>query len=191
MIPSINSSGVLPPFLPGVEPTNSAAMAPYRASITELASEFATTPERVAILKGLLDFRGKMRSAGIDQGFQWIDGSFLEDCERNRGRPPKDVDLVTFARRPYQYQQDADWRAFVAANQDLFNRKEVKAAYSCDAFYVDLFLPPEAVVSRSRYWFGLFSHQRSTYLWKGLIEVPLVDDDAGARALLGGGQDAS
>lgn len=191
MIPSINRSGVLPPFLPGVGPTNSAAMAPYRASITELASKFASTPERVAILKGLLDFRGKMRNAGIDQGFQWIDGSFLEDCERNRGRPPKDVDLVTFARRPHQHQIDADWQAFVTANQDLFDRKEVKATYSCDAFYVDLFLPPEAVVSRSRYWFGLFSHQRSTYLWKGLIEVPLVDDDAAARALLGGGPNAS
>lgn len=191
MIPSINSSGVLPPFLPGVEPTNPAAMAPYRASISELASEFATTRERVAIITGLLDFRRKMLNAGIDQGFQWIDGSFLEDCERNRGRPPKDVDLVTFARRPRQHQQDADWRTFVAANQNLFNRKEVKATYSCDAFYVDLFLPPEAVVSRSRYWFGLFSHQRSTYLWKGLIEVPLADDDAGARALLGGNPNAT
>lgn len=67
----------------------------------------------------------------------------------------------------------------------------MKAAYGCDAFYIDLCLPPEAVVSRSRYWFGLLSHQRSTYLWKGLIEVPIVDDDDEARALLGGGSDAS
>lgn len=191
MIPSINSSGVLPPFFPGIEPTDSAAMAPYRASITELASEFANTPERVLILTGLLDFRAKMRNAGIEQGFQWIDGSFLEDCERNRGRPPNDVDLVTFARRPDQYNQDAKWRVFVEANDDLFNRKKVKETYRCDAFYVDLFLPPEAVVSRTRYWFGLFSHQRTSYLWKGLIEVPLVDDDDGARALLGGGPNAS
>ena len=132
-----------------------------------------------------------MRNAGIEQGFQWIDGSFLEDCERNRGRPPNDVDLVTFARRPDQYNQDAKWRVFVEANDDLFNRKKVKETYRCDAFYVDLFLPPEAVVSRTRYWFGLFSHQRSSYLWKGLIEVPLVDDDDGARALLGGGPNAS
>lgn len=191
MIPSINSSGVLPPFLPGDEPTRSAAMAPYPASITELASEFAHTPERSAILCGLLDYRGRLRQAGFDQGFQWIDGSFLEDCERIRGRPPKDVDLVTFARRPQQHQQQAEWQAFVQSNRALFGRKEVKAAHNCDAFFIDLFLPPETLVSRSRYWFGLLSHQRSTYLWKGLIEVPLVDDDDGARALLGGAGNAS
>lgn len=190
MIPSVNSSGVLPPFLPGNEPADPAAMAPYRASIKELASEFATTPERAAIFTGLLDFRDKMRNAGIDQGFQWIDGSFLEDCEKIRGRPPKDIDLVTFARRPPNYQQAAEWKAFVTSNLDLFSRVAVKAAYKCDAFYVDLFLPPEAVVACSRYWFGLFSHQRSTYLWKGMIEVPLIDDDADARALLRGRQNA-
>lgn len=191
MIPSINNSGVLPPFMPGDEPTNSAAMAPYKASITELATEFASTPERIAILTGLLDFRLEMRSAGISEGFQWIDGSFLEDCEKLRGRPPNDVDLVTFARRPHHHQQQAEWQTFIQTNRKLFDRKAIKATYFCDAFFVDLFLPPEAIVSRSRYWFGLLSHQRSTYLWKGLIEVPLIDDDDSARALLGGSPNAS
>lgn len=191
MIPSINNSGVLPPFLPGDEPTRSAAMAPYRTSIAELATEFAHTPERTEILGGLLDYRERLRQAGFDHGFQWIDGSFLEDCEEIRGRPPSDIDLVTFAHRPQQHQQPAEWQAFVQANRNLFSRKEVKDAHSCDAFFIDLFLPPETLVSRSRYWFGLLSHQRSTYLWKGLIEVPLVDDDDGARALLGGTADAS
>lgn len=191
MIPSLNSSGVLPPFLPGSDPTKQAAMSPYQASITELATVFAITPERVAIFIGLLDFRKKLRNLGIDNGFQWIDGSYLEDCERVRNRPPKDVDLVTFAHRPNQCKSDSDWRTFVMANQDIFNRNIVKATYSCDAFYVDLFLPPEAIVSRSRYWFGLFSHQRSTFLWKGMVEVPLNDNDSAARSIVGGNQNAS
>lgn len=110
----------------------------------------------------------------------------MEDCESNRGRPPRDVDIVTFARRPTQHQKQDEWDQFVAANQNVFSTRTVKAAHSCDAFYVDLYLPPELVVSRSRYWFGLFSHQRSTYLWKGMLEVPLVDDDAAARILLSG-----
>lgn len=186
MIPSFNGSGVLPPFLPGNEPTSSAAMAPYRTSIKDLVAEFSGTPERVSILNGLLDFRRNLRNVGIEDGFQWIAGSFMEDCENNRGRPPNDVDVVTFARRPTQHQKQDEWNQFVAANQNVFSTRTVKAAHSCDAFYVDLYLPPELVVSRSRYWFGLFSHQRSTYLWKGMLEVPLVDDDAAARILLSG-----
>lgn len=184
MIPSFNGSGVLPPFLPGSEPTSSAAMSPYRTSITELATGFATSPERIEILNGLLDFRQNLRKVGIEKGFQWIAGSFMENCENNRGRPPKDVDIVTFAQRPIHYQKQDDWAKFVASNQNIFSTRTVKAAHSCDAFYVDLFLPPELIVSRSRYWFGLFSHQRSTHLWKGMLEIPLADDDATARTIL-------
>jgi hypothetical protein len=187
VIPSFNHSGVLPPFLPGEEPTKSAAMAPYRASITEIAQEFARTPERTRILTGLLDFREIMREVGIDVGFQWVAGSFMEDCEGNRGRPPRDVDVVTFARRPAQHIQQNEWSQFVTTNQAIFSPSAVKRAHNCDAFYVDLMLPPELVVSRSRYWFGLFSHQRSTHLWKGIVEVPLVDDDDQARAILARG----
>jgi hypothetical protein len=94
------------------------------------------------------------------------------------------MDIVTFARRPRAYQDQQEWGAFVAENIDIFSPKQVKAAHSCDAFYVDLFLPPEAIVSQTRYWFGLFSHQRSTSLWKGMVEVGLVDDDDAARELL-------
>ncbi|MDA1231040.1 MAG: hypothetical protein O2856_09720 [Planctomycetota bacterium] len=28
-------------------------------------------------------------------GFQWLDGSFLEDIELGDGRPPRDLDVVT------------------------------------------------------------------------------------------------
>nr|WP_221178025.1 hypothetical protein [Salinisphaera halophila] len=162
-------------------------MAPYRASIADIVESFSGTPERCAILDGLLDFREKMRRAGIDQGFQWIAGSFIENCEKTRERPPKDVDVVTFARRPTQHEMQDDWRKFVANNHEIFSTKQVKEAHDCDAYYVDLSLPSELVVSQSRFWFGLFSHQRATYLWKGILQVSLADDDAAARALLAGG----
>ena len=178
---------MLPPFLPGGDPTQQAAMAPYRASVTELANDFCGTTERAAILSGLLDFRETLRNIGITTGFQWVAGSFMEDCERNRGRAPNDIDIVTFARRPPQYTQQNKWTQFVNANRAIFTPSAVKKAHRCDAYYIDLMLPPEHIVSQSRYWFGLFSHQRSTYLWKGMLEVPLMDADDQARAILAAG----
>ncbi|RZU98544.1 DUF6932 family protein [Spiribacter vilamensis] len=187
MIPNFNHSGVLPPFLPEIGPTDAAAMAPFRVSITDLVSGFAGSPERDAIMRGLLDYRAELVRSGIQSGFQWIAGSFVEDCESNRNRSPADVDIVTFARRPPGRKQYSDWAAFCRENSDLFKRSVIKANYSCDAFFIDLEIPAEMVVSYSRFWFGLFSHQRETYLWKGILQVPLVGDDSQARELVTGG----
>jgi hypothetical protein len=32
----------------------------------------------------------------LNQGFQWLDGSFAEQIELLEGRPPKDIDVVSF-----------------------------------------------------------------------------------------------
>ena len=192
MIPNFNHSGVLPPFRPEIGPTSSAAMAPFPVSITDLVSGFAGSPERDAIMRGLLDYRAELVRSGIQRGFQWIAGSFVEDCESTRNRAPADVDVVTFARRPAGREQNSDWAAFYRENLDLFKRSAIKENYLCDAFFIDLEIPAEMVVSYSRFWFGLFSHQRETYLWKGILEVPLVDEDSQARELVSGGStDAS
>lgn len=96
-------------------------------------------------------------------------------------RHPRDVDLTTFVYRPLASTDDATWRAFVATNINLLTGHVVKAVYKCDAYFVDLNTAPLNVVNQTRYWFGLFSHQR-TGLWKGLLQVPLAvtqdDDDA-------------
>ena len=36
-----------------------------------------------------------MNSLGLVNGFQWLDGSFLEDVEIREQRSPNDLDLVT------------------------------------------------------------------------------------------------
>lgn len=190
MIPNLNHSGVLPPFLPNIGPSNSAAMAPYQAHLVEIVARFANTSERKEILRGLLSYRQLLRNAGITDGFQWIDGSYIENCELYRGCPPRDIDIVTFAERPSRCVDDTSWEAFFIQNEGvLFNRESIKSQYRCDAFYEDLSLPGRVIVSRARFWFGLFSHQRMTYLWKGLLEVPLQADDQAALSLLNGGTD--
>jgi hypothetical protein len=186
MIPEFNQSGVLPPFLPNMSPTASAAVAPYKVEIAELVDRFATTSERVEILTGLLNYRKSLRDAGITDGIQWVDGSFVENCEVIRGSAPNDIDIITFAERPINYFENAQWRAFVQQNIDLFDHNALKQQLRCDAFYEDLGLPNKTIVSRVSYWFGLFSHQRVTALWKGLLAIPLQSDDQKAIDILNG-----
>lgn len=182
MIPELNQSGVLPPFIPEQSPTDPAAMAPYRSSISNFILRYSHSKERISILKGLLAYRKKLQETGITEGFQWIDGSFVENVENNLGRHPNDIDIVTFAFRPSD--SDADWRTLVADNSELFIPEESKKKFICDAYFVDLSTHPIHVVNNTKYWFGLFSHQRESYLWKGMIEIPIVSDDEEALKIL-------
>lgn len=185
-IPTINHSGVLPPFLPGTSPSSRGEMAPYKTEFVELSYRFGNTPERREILLGLVAYRRELMSLGFSGGFQWVDGSFLENVELLRRRPPRDVDVVTFAYRPPSHQGTNEWNSLVGSRPDLFVPKEAKRTYSSDAYFVDLSRRASYVVSQTAYWFGLFSHQRDTLLWKGMLEIP-IDDDANAIAFLTSG----
>jgi hypothetical protein len=185
MITAFGISGVLPPFI-GADPSNRASTSPYAATATEVVSRFATSAERVALLDGLLRYRAALASIGISNGFQWVDGSFVENCETIRQRPPGDVDVVTFAQRPPAAVQDHDWRQFISANSNLFVPQRTKADFSCDAYYIDLNKPASIIVLDTAYFNGLFSHQRDTAMWKGMILVALNSDDAAARQAISG-----
>lgn len=190
MIPAHNQSGVLPPFLSGSSPTAPGAMAPYKVSLLEVAQRFSHGNARLEIIHGLVTYRTELRNEGIVSGFQWIDGSFVEDIERNKGRPPNDVDIITFANRPPAYLDPIKWRDFIKLRQDLFLPIECKKKFRCDAYYVDMNLQPEILVSQTRYWFGLFSHQRDSFLWKGILEIALGDDKDVVAFLSAGGNNA-
>lgn len=181
MIPDHNLSGVIPPFIPGSNPTNAAAVSPYETSMVEIANRFGNTAKRKVLLEGLLNYREALRKEGIVYGFQWIDGSFVENVEANQGRDPSDIDVVTFASRPAHV---ADLRLIAMARPELFNPALTKTSFSCDAYFVDLGLTALAVHEYTAYWLSLFSHQRATSLWKGMLKVPLQSDDDVARSLL-------
>ena len=181
MISAFTASGVLPPFS-GQDATDPLGVSPYTTTMTALVSRFGTSQERLNILAGLLDYRDALRQIGIVDGYQWFDGSFVEDVERVRGLPPKDIDIVTFAYRPTL--GATLWSDFFNQNQQLFNPIATKATYLCDAYYVDLDMRPNLIVDRTTYWFGLLTHQRDTSLWKGLLTVPLASDDKPARLMI-------
>jgi len=187
VIPDHNQSGVLPPFLPGLTPAIEGATSPYRVSLLNLAKRFSINEERIKILNGFIAYRNALRAVGFNHGFQWIDGSFVEDAEYILGRPPADIDLITFATRPEKYSDQENWRNFLRSRPDLFDPKESKKQYLCDAYFVDLQTNPLFLVNQTKYWFGLFSHQRETFQWKGMLEISIAEDDAEVLAFIAQG----
>ena len=66
---------------------------PYRVSLTEFATMFGYSPQRRRLLSAFLEYRAELHSIGLVRGFQWVDGSFVENAEIRRGLLPNDIDL--------------------------------------------------------------------------------------------------
>ena len=160
MLPEWNEHGVLPPIRPGATAT-SADRAPYRVSLLELVERFVVSPARAAILQEFLDYRAALHTAGIIVGFQWVDGSFVEDIEELERRQPNDMDIMTFCTAPEESYGDLSG-----------NGAAVRARHIDAYFYrLDLPLTPDRV-QLIAYWYSIFAHRRNG-LWKGFTEVDL------------------
>ncbi len=148
-------------------------MTPFRATADEFVQRFLTTSQRQTLLGKWLSHREALRKIGVTDGTQWLNGSFVED------KVPNDIDVVTFFHRPKDPNglplNSLSMSAFMQINSPLFNRPEVKSAYSLDAFFIDLDASARSLVNLTRYYCGLFSHQRTTDLWKGMLEIDLFD----------------
>lgn len=175
---------VLPPHLGN--PTQPHELSPYPCTTTELCQRFATSAARKSILEGLLNLRAELFLLGI-QGFQWLDGSFLEEIETQEGRDPRDIDAVTFIIAPRTIR---DIQSAFATRQQLLDLAWVKSNYLVDHYLLPLCSDPEVIVDNTRYWYGLFSHRRDPErTWKGMLRVELATaaDDDPAWQVLGRG----
>ena len=83
-IPAWTAEGVLPP-LDEANPL-SPSRAPYPVSLADLVARFATSPQRCEVLAGFMAYRAALHANGYLAGFQWLDGSFMEDVETIQGR---------------------------------------------------------------------------------------------------------
>ena len=178
-VPDWDEDGVIPP----VDPNDPASFnrSPYRASLVDVITRFGSSPVRRELLSGLLDFRAALHRAGLTRGFQWIDGSFVEDVESSRGRAPRDIDAVTFFYIPEGHTRESLARDF----PDIFAATAAKAAFSVDSYFVGLNqTDAERIVGRTAYWYSLWGHTRGN-LWKGFVEVDLdPGEDEAVRAAL-------
>jgi hypothetical protein len=131
-------------------------------------------------IRGWLQHRAGLRKIGFLRGFQWLDGSFVEQ------KNPKDLDVVSFLYRPSGI-NNGKLLGLMKANLNLFDRDQAKASFLVDFFPVDLDGSAEALVNITRYLFGLFSHRRGDDLWKGMLHVRIDDnaDDVAALTAIG------
>lgn len=184
-IPAWNSAGVLPPIRPSA-PGHSADRSPYVVDLAMVVDRFATSKARMSILDGWLRFRADLHAAGIVSGFQWLDGSFLEDIETLENRAPKDMDVVTFFDLPHGQDQGSMARNHAS----LFDQKHVKANYGVDSYFTVLGQPTDRwQVKNISYWYSMWSHRRDS-VWKGFVQVdlnPVQDGDARAALNLAEG----
>ena len=180
-IPDFDLNLVLPPHLG--DPRNPNQLSPYPCTLLEVCQKFATSRERVEILTGLLDFRARSHPLNVIQGFQWFDGSFMENIELHETRPPEDMDVVTFFVPPTPtFIQDV-----LVAFPEFGNRRLSQQNFKVDHFPVNLMGHPYLLVELTRYWTGLFSHRRDG-VWKGMLRIELNTpvEDASARVHLRG-----
>ena len=166
-VPPFDPSGVIPPFL-GANPGQAAAfMSPYVVEPAEVVDALSHSARRCEILDGWLTHRERLQNIGFDAGFQWLDGSFVEN------KDPNDLDVVTFLSRPNFLPTLQDLAQYRAAHSLLFDRAPVKSVYHLDFFPIDLSMPGPNLVNIARYWCGLFSHRRGDSRWKGMLNVTL------------------
>ncbi|MFA6246256.1 MAG: hypothetical protein WC615_04905 [Mucilaginibacter sp.] len=124
-----------------------------------------------------------MSQHGVVDGFQWVDGSFVENIELLEGRPPSDLDVVTFFGG-----LDMTVQGTIATNfPEFFNPTHSKAKYLLDHYVVDCTFHPLNTVQSTRYWIQLFTHNRHG-VWKGILNVPINTpvEDADALTYLNG-----
>ena len=169
-IPEWNDAGVLPP-IDEIRPT-SVRRSPYKISLSDLIQRLGSNEKRRYLLARFLEYRSALHNLGLNSGFQWIDGSFVENIERIQHRNPRDIDVVTFAYLPTNQSK----RSFLRSCPNILNPILAKERYNVHAFFVHLDIlegeKSERLVASSAYWYSLFSHQRNL-CWKGFLRVDL------------------
>ena len=180
-IPRWNANGLLPPYLG--DPASSVSRSPYPISLADLVSQFGYTPTRCQILSGFLNFRAALHQAGLVQGFQWVNGSFVADIMKIENREPRDIDVVTCFHLPEGYNQ----RDFARIHSELFDHARNKSLYDTDTLFQVLDNNDSRyLANRFAYFNGLWSHTRQGE-WKGYLELDLsADEDAVAWSVLNG-----
>ena len=186
-IPAFNAQGMLPPTI-GSDPTT-ADRSPYFVTMPDFVRSFATSPERKTLIRNLISYRALISTDGYVSGIQFLDGSFVENIEATRGRPPKDIDIFTMLNAPQKYLDNiALWHShgFRFWSDEIAHQKRNQDRFSLDTYALLIEEAPLGqMLQQVMYWYSLFSHQRDTFAWKGFVAVPFDQaQDSDALALI-------
>ena len=175
-IPDWDDNKVLPPIHPDApegKEFDSLYRSPYVAKLVDFVTRFATTPERAELMEKFLDYRAALHQSDISEGFQWINGSFVENIERSsKPHSPKDIDVVTFF---FGNENNARHR-------ELLDPRITEPNFDVDGYGIELGKPlTVATAVEIGFWHDLWSH-RIDHVWKGFIQIDLdPEEDPPAR----------
>ena len=165
-IPEWTAQGIIPPKIS--DQPNLAYSSPYPISLVDLIGRFANTPERRKLISGFLSYRKILHNFGFINGFQWIDGSFIENIEMLDKRSPNDIDVVTFLEDDISISDD---------DLSELEYHHIKSKYFVDTQYLELAkITPREITEYSAFWYGVWSHKRN-HIWKGYLKVELAPDE--------------
>jgi hypothetical protein len=125
---------------------------------------------------GLLSYRAELHKAGLQNGEQWIFGSFVEHPEIYRNTPPGDIDLLTIL-----YPSRVVNKVAIRSN-GLDNRQAIKERYGIDLYYLDMDDPLAIMLKQLTYWLQFVSYTRGN-VWKGFVSLGLGTLDTDQLAL--------
>lgn len=136
-IPNFTLSDVLPPYI-GNPATGE--QSPYAVKSYEIVQILGSSLARCDILQGWLNHRSELRKLGFKSGFQWLDGSFVEN------KAPRDLDIVVFHEN-----KSAQNPLVINNNLEVFEPHSSKRKYKVDPYFVDISRPGEALIEQSSY----------------------------------------
>lgn len=182
-IPDFDHNHVLPPFING-DPSVSTNQSPYKCGIMEFCERFSFTKHRINILKNFVSYRIKLHEIEITEGFQYVDGSFIENKEAAAGLPPGDIDIATF-----YFVNSKRTQALAGVKFPEFcDRVLTKQKYEIDDLVFDISIGvknPYKLINYTNFITSLFSYSRRDYR-KGMVEIKLntVAEDRAALVYL-------
>lgn len=182
-IPDFDHNNVLPPFING-SPGTAANHSPYVCSILEFCEKFATTEIRINLLINFIKFRIKIHESEITSGFQWVDGSFLEDKEKILKKGPDDIDVATF----FEVTSPNTRNKIESEFPEFIQRELAKNNYKIDHLLIHIpALPPYHLIRSTNFISKLFSYSRRG-VYKGMVEIHLnsISEDMVALEYLNG-----
>ena len=169
-IPQWDRNRLIPPIRPDTPEeggTQPFSRSPYEATLEEFVERFIINHDRAVLIQGFLDYRAALHHEGITRGFQWVNGSFVENVEewQENAHTPNDIDVITY------YYPPGTQNPNVAP---LFWPPETKQRFHIDARGVQLGLAlDEGTVGDIAYYYGLWSHRTRDQLWKGFVHIDL------------------
>jgi hypothetical protein len=127
-------------------------------TLKDFEETFATNENRQSLLVEYNAFIEHLNSLGINNFYQWIDGSFV-----TKKIIPKDIDVVSFI----------ETKEFKKHEKELLLLS--KMFQNIDCYFVEVFLKNDKkyfiTQTDTSYWFHLFQGTRKPRVKKGFVQI--------------------